>query len=175
MHTSFEKKISQFFGWVLCTGLSGLAVTYGLNLNEIISWIIWNLSTLQTKIISVERIQQYTHIASEAPWVIEENHPPATWPSHGTIELQNLQVHNLIHAQQHKISTLLTFANSQPKKEKNLFFLFFFFFWLNLSSKIFAKKIKVDAKMSEKRSHEGSKLSLVVIILKQLRVLRFRV
>jgi hypothetical protein len=43
-----------------------------------------------------------------------------------------------------------------PKKNK---ILFSFYFWLNLSSKIFAKKIKVDAKISEKRSHEGSKLS----------------
>ncbi len=99
-----------FLVWVLCTGLSGLAVTYGLNLNQNLSWIIWNLCTLQTKIISVERIQQYAHVASEAPWVIEENHPPATWPSHGTIELQNLQVHNfLIRAEQHKFSsTFLT-------------------------------------------------------------------
>jgi len=119
------KKFSNFLGWVLCTGLSGLAVTYGLNLNENLSWIIWNLCTLQTKIISVERIQQYTHIASEAPWVIEENHPPATWPSHGTIELQNLQVHNLIHAQQHKISTLLAYANSWPKKKKIYIYIYF--------------------------------------------------
>ncbi len=151
------KKISNFLGWVLCTGLSGLAVTYGLNLNENLSWIIWNLCTLQTKIISVERIQQYTHIASEAPWVIEENHPPATWPSHGTIELQNLQVHNLIHAQQNtksQPSSLMLILAQKRKKDT-----FFRFFGLNLSPEIFTKKIKVDAKISGKRSHEGSKLS----------------
>jgi hypothetical protein len=73
----------------------------------------------------VERIQQYTHIASEAPWVIEENHPPATWPSHGTIELQNLQVHNVIHAEQHKISTLITYANSWQKKREFILLLLF--------------------------------------------------
>jgi len=119
------KIVSNFLGWVLCTGLSGLAVTYGLNLNENLSWIIWNLCTLQTKIISVERIQQYTHIASEAPWVIEENHPPATWPSHGTIELQNLQVHNLIHAQQNTKSQPSSLMLILGQKKRYIFSFFF--------------------------------------------------
>jgi ABC-type multidrug transport system fused ATPase/permease subunit len=71
-------------------GLSGLAVTYGLNLN--VNRIMWNLCKLQTKIIAVERIQQYTCIPSEAPLVIEKKRPSPTWPSHGTVELENLQV-----------------------------------------------------------------------------------
>lgn len=73
-------------------GISGLVVTYGLNLNILIGWTIWNLCNVETKIISVERIQQYTRIQSEAPLVIEENRPPQSWPSEGTIELQHLQV-----------------------------------------------------------------------------------
>jgi hypothetical protein len=76
----------------MCEGLTGLAVTYGLNLNIVLVGVIWNLCNLQTKIISVERIQQYTCIPSEAPLVIESRRPPPSWPSHGTIELQHLQV-----------------------------------------------------------------------------------
>jgi ABC-type multidrug transport system fused ATPase/permease subunit len=72
--------------------LTGLAVTYGLNLNIVLVGVIWNLCNLQTKIISVERIQQYTCIPSEAPLVIESRRPPPSWPSHGTIELQHLQI-----------------------------------------------------------------------------------
>lgn len=73
-------------------GISGLAVTYGLNLNILIAWCMWNLCNVETKIISVERIQQYTRIESEAPLVIEDKRPPPSWPSEGTIELQQLQV-----------------------------------------------------------------------------------
>ena len=53
---------------------------------------MWNLCNVETNIISVERIQQYTSITSEADLVIEEKRPPQSWPSQGTIELQKLQV-----------------------------------------------------------------------------------
>ena len=53
---------------------------------------MWNLCNVETNIISVERIQQYSSIPSEADLVIEEKRPPPSWPSQGTIELQKLQV-----------------------------------------------------------------------------------
>ena len=78
---------------VICaSGIAGLAVTYGLNLNYLQYVIIWNLSNLENKIISVERIEQYTHIPSEAPLVVDTYRPPLDWPQKGTIILENLQV-----------------------------------------------------------------------------------
>uniref|UniRef100_A0A7N0TXW9 ABC-type xenobiotic transporter n=1 Tax=Kalanchoe fedtschenkoi TaxID=63787 RepID=A0A7N0TXW9_KALFE len=77
---------------VINPSLAGLAVTYGLNLNMLQAWVIWNLCNLESKIISVERIFQYTNIASEPPLFIEGNHPDASWPSNGEIELHDLQV-----------------------------------------------------------------------------------
>ncbi|MCO5582776.1 hypothetical protein L7F22_036675, partial [Adiantum nelumboides] len=49
--------------------VAGLAVTYGLNLNIIQSWLTWNLCNLENKIISAERIQQYTRIANAGPLI----------------------------------------------------------------------------------------------------------
>lgn len=72
--------------------VAGLAVTYGLNLNIIQSWLTWNLCNLENKIISVERIQQYTCIPREAPLVLKDSRPPNGWPSKGTIEFINLKV-----------------------------------------------------------------------------------
>ncbi|GFZ21433.1 multidrug resistance-associated protein 3 [Actinidia rufa] len=72
--------------------VAGLAVTYGLNLNMLQAWVIWNLCYMENKIISVERILQYTSIPSEPPLVIEENRPDSLWPSHGEVYIQNLQV-----------------------------------------------------------------------------------
>jgi len=54
--------------------------------------MIWELSNLETKIISVERILQYTSIPSEPPLAVEENRPHDSWPSYGTVDIQNLQV-----------------------------------------------------------------------------------
>ncbi|GMP65124.1 hypothetical protein CsSME_00026072 [Camellia sinensis var. sinensis] len=72
--------------------VAGLAVTYGLNLNMLQVWVIWNLCNLENKIISVERIFQYTSIQSEPPLVIEENRPDSRWPSHGDVHIKDLQV-----------------------------------------------------------------------------------
>lgn len=74
------------------SGLAGLAATYGLNLNVLQAWVIWNLCNVENKMISVERILQFTNIPSEAPLVIEECRPEPEWPTDGTIELEDLHV-----------------------------------------------------------------------------------
>ena len=73
-------------------GIAGLAVGYGLNLNTSQAWVIWNICQMENKIISVERILQYTCIPSEPPLVIEENRPDQFWPSQGEIDIRDLQV-----------------------------------------------------------------------------------
>jgi len=57
------------------------------------AWAIWILCNLENKIISVERILQYTTIPSEPPLVSEEeNRPDPSWPAYGEIDIRNLQV-----------------------------------------------------------------------------------
>ncbi|WCJ38679.1 ABC transporter C family member 3 [Euphorbia peplus] len=77
---------------VIDPSLAGLAATYGLNLNVLQAWVIWNLCNVENKMISVERILQFTEIPSEAPLVIENVRPNLEWPSDGKIELVNLCV-----------------------------------------------------------------------------------
>ncbi|KAL0694078.1 hypothetical protein Bca4012_061258 [Brassica carinata] len=72
--------------------MAGLAVTYGLNLNARLSRWILSFCKLENKIISIERIYQYSQIPSEAPTFIEDAHPPPSWPENGTIEINNLKV-----------------------------------------------------------------------------------
>ncbi|KAK9035325.1 hypothetical protein V6N11_077367 [Hibiscus sabdariffa] len=72
--------------------MAGLAVTYGLNLNARLSRWILSFCKLENKIISIERIYQYSQIPSEAPPVIENCRPPSSWPEHGTIELHDIKV-----------------------------------------------------------------------------------
>ncbi|XP_068667437.1 putative ABC transporter C family member 15 [Aristolochia californica] len=72
--------------------LAGLAATYGLNLNVLQAWVIWNLCNVENKMISVERILQFSSLPSEAPLVIENCRPIPDWPTNGTIELDNLHV-----------------------------------------------------------------------------------
>ncbi|XP_029127876.1 ABC transporter C family member 3-like isoform X2 [Cajanus cajan] len=77
---------------ITAPGIAGLAVTYGLSLNELQFSLIWCLCNLENEIISVERVLQYTSIPSEAPLVIKENQPDHSWPSFGEVHIQDLQV-----------------------------------------------------------------------------------
>ncbi|KAH9298212.1 hypothetical protein KI387_029894, partial [Taxus chinensis] len=72
--------------------MAGLAVTYGLTLNARQSRWILSLCKLENRIISIERIQQYSCIPSEAPLMIENSRPPASWPFEGTVDIENLHV-----------------------------------------------------------------------------------
>ncbi|CAJ2659692.1 unnamed protein product [Trifolium pratense] len=72
--------------------IAGLAVTYGINLSDTQSDLIRFFCQLENKIISVERILQYTSIPSEAPLVIKDNLPDHSWPSFGEVHIQDLQV-----------------------------------------------------------------------------------
>ncbi|XP_058074510.1 ABC transporter C family member 3-like isoform X2 [Magnolia sinica] len=77
---------------IIDPGIAGLAVTYGLNLNMIAGWVVWNLCNLENKIISVERIFQYISISSEPLLVIETNRPDPNWPAEGKVDIHDLQV-----------------------------------------------------------------------------------
>lgn len=56
------------------------------------AWVIWNLCNVENKMISVERILQFSVVPSEAPLVIEHSRPEQDWPTCGTIELDDLNV-----------------------------------------------------------------------------------
>ncbi|WCJ33050.1 ABC transporter C family member 3 [Euphorbia peplus] len=81
---SFKEKIDPT--------IAGLAVTYGLNLNNLQTWLVWKMCNMENKIISVERILQYMSIPSEPPLIVEEHRPNHFWPSHGEVVIDNLQV-----------------------------------------------------------------------------------
>ncbi|KAM3358614.1 putative ABC transporter C family member 15 [Capsicum galapagoense] len=72
--------------------LAGLAATYGLNLNVLQAWVIWNLCNVENKMISVERILQFSNVRSEAPLIIEKSRPKPDWPLKGRIEIKDLHV-----------------------------------------------------------------------------------
>ncbi|KAM3744032.1 hypothetical protein ACB098_06G021100 [Castanea mollissima] len=76
---------------VINPAIAGLAVTYGLNLNMVQAGIVWTLCQMENKIISVERILQYTCVPSEPPLVIEENRPDHSWLRNGEVDIRDLQ------------------------------------------------------------------------------------
>ncbi|KHG04748.1 ABC transporter C family member 9 [Gossypium arboreum] len=77
---------------IINPSIAGLAVTYGINLNVLQASVIWNICNAENKMISVERILQYSNLASESALEIEECRPHNNWPEVGTICFRNLEI-----------------------------------------------------------------------------------
>ncbi|KEH43665.1 ABC transporter-like family-protein [Medicago truncatula] len=74
------------------SGFIGMALSYGLSLNASLVFSIQNQCNIANYIISVERLNQYMHVPSEAPERIEGNRPPVNWPVVGRVEIKELQI-----------------------------------------------------------------------------------
>ncbi|KAI5087921.1 canalicular multispecific organic anion transporter 1 [Silurus meridionalis] len=75
----------------LDSGLVGLSISYALNVTQTLNWLVRMTSELETNIVAVERVSEYTEIPSEAPWLTEIR-PPNDWPSEGKIQFEDYKV-----------------------------------------------------------------------------------
>ena len=69
-----------------------MTLAYGLSLNVFLVFSVRFQCMLANSIISVERVEQYMHIPSEAAEVVEENRPAHNWPNVGKVEIHDLKV-----------------------------------------------------------------------------------
>ncbi|XP_019082836.1 PREDICTED: ABC transporter C family member 8-like isoform X2 [Camelina sativa] len=76
----------------IAPGLVGLSLSYALTLTITQVFLTRWYCTLSNSIISVERIKQYMNIPEEAPAILDYRRPPSSWPSNGTIHLQDLKI-----------------------------------------------------------------------------------
>lgn len=70
----------------------GLSLSYGLSLNGVMYFALYMSCIMENRMVSVERIRQFIKIPSEAPWKIEDCVPSPDWPTHGDVDIKNLQV-----------------------------------------------------------------------------------
>ncbi|KAG9140525.1 hypothetical protein Leryth_022142 [Lithospermum erythrorhizon] len=70
----------------------GMTLSYGLSLNFTLFMATYLSCFLENRLVSVERIKQFTNIPSESEWRKKDLCPPPNWPHNGNIELKDLQV-----------------------------------------------------------------------------------
>lgn len=70
-------------------GTLGLSVSYALTITFVFNWLAKMVSELETYIVSVERIKEYSETPSEAEWrkAIESIDPD--WPNYGAVTFEN--------------------------------------------------------------------------------------
>ncbi|EYC38268.1 hypothetical protein Y032_0728g1885 [Ancylostoma ceylanicum] len=81
--------VSKELGWVSSPGIIAVSITYALNVTEVLNFAVRQISDIETNIVAVERIAEYTTSPTEAPWENPEEKPPANWPLHGGVKFLN--------------------------------------------------------------------------------------
>ncbi|XAR70216.1 Xenobiotic-transporting ATPase [Bertholletia excelsa] len=76
----------------LTSGFVGMSLSYGLSLNVFVIYSVYHQCLAENTSISIERVEQYMQITSEAPEVIENNRPASNWPALGRVEICDLKV-----------------------------------------------------------------------------------
>lgn len=67
----------------------GLAMSYVLTVTTSLNWIVRQTVEVETNIVSVERVLEYTRLPSEAPEIIPGKRVPAAWPTQGAVEFHS--------------------------------------------------------------------------------------
>ncbi|XP_028651533.1 canalicular multispecific organic anion transporter 1 [Erpetoichthys calabaricus] len=75
----------------LDSGLVGLSISYALNVTQTLNWLVRMTSELETNIVAVERVCEYTKLENEAAWVTDHQ-PPKGWPDAGKIHFNDYKV-----------------------------------------------------------------------------------
>ena len=73
----------------LTPGLVGLSVSYALSVTQTLNWLVRMTSEVETNIVAVERLKEYSESTTEAEWENSSTKPPETWPTKGNIRVQN--------------------------------------------------------------------------------------
>lgn len=76
-------------GQGLSAGMVGLAMSYALQVTQLLNWIVRQTVEVETNIVSVERILEYANLPSEAPEIIPTNRPSISWPPNGAVSFRD--------------------------------------------------------------------------------------
>uniref|UniRef100_A0A4W3IKJ1 Multidrug resistance-associated protein 1 n=1 Tax=Callorhinchus milii TaxID=7868 RepID=A0A4W3IKJ1_CALMI len=70
----------------LSAGLVGLSISYALQVTATLNWLVRMSSEVETNIVAVERVKEYSEMEKEAPWFSNNNSPTSNWIQRGTIQ-----------------------------------------------------------------------------------------
>ncbi|TRY75677.1 hypothetical protein TCAL_11607 [Tigriopus californicus] len=72
-------------------GLTGLAITFSLNVTGMLNWLIRAVCDMETDAVALERILEYSENPQEADWALPEDDKHSDFPMEGQIEFSKYQ------------------------------------------------------------------------------------
>ena len=89
LFATIQRNHKDEFNLRINPGLVGLSISYALRITQALNWVVRNACELETNIVSVERIKEYSEVPTEAPPIIDSNRPADDWPSEGHVEFDH--------------------------------------------------------------------------------------
>lgn len=71
-------------------GMVGLSITYALEVTGMLNWLIRTFTQMESYMVAIERIDEYSKMDVEAASLIEDNRPPDSWPQDGCLTFDNV-------------------------------------------------------------------------------------
>lgn len=68
----------------------GLSITYALQISAVLSFLVRMTAEVETNIVAVERLEEYTVLPREAEWQVGT--VDKAWPVHGQVEFNNYKI-----------------------------------------------------------------------------------
>ena len=75
----------------ILAGDVGLSLSYAMSVTQTLNWMVRMATELETNIVAVERVDEYTQIKTERPEILPRR-PPLSWPKKGRIVFKDLGV-----------------------------------------------------------------------------------
>ncbi|KAG1678222.1 Multidrug resistance-associated protein 1 [Nymphon striatum] len=69
----------------LDAGSVGLSISYAISVIATLNWMVRTSSELETNLVSIERIIEYSSLTSEGEWNIKATKPKSSWPDEGQV------------------------------------------------------------------------------------------
>ncbi|KAJ3207843.1 hypothetical protein HDU67_007191, partial [Dinochytrium kinnereticum] len=77
---------------VLDPGLVGISLIWALQCSNTLIWLIREHASLEMSMNAVERTNEYLNIEQELPAIIPDRRPAPSWPSHGALKVEHLEM-----------------------------------------------------------------------------------
>ncbi|XP_076608098.1 multidrug resistance-associated protein 1 [Chaetodon auriga] len=73
-------------------GIMGLSISYALQLTASLTWLVRMSSDVETNIVAVEKVKEYSDTEKEAEWKIKPSSLPPGWPTDGCIDIRGFSL-----------------------------------------------------------------------------------
>ena len=70
-------------------GIIGLSMSYAMNVTSTMAWLVRQSTQLETNIVSVERVLEYSRNETEAEWTQTPSKVSKSWPEEGRIQFKD--------------------------------------------------------------------------------------